>query len=95
MLCFQVLQLGINANLIADFYVLSPDNLVGVSEFGDAADCAGIEFSIRGHPQISQNLVQSLRSNRMEIFRLTDIGAQHFSQTLAHPVERRVTGGIA
>ena len=31
----------------------------------------------------------------MEIFRLTDVGAQHFSKTLAHPVERRVTGGIA
>ena len=57
MLCFQVLQLGINANLIADFYVLSPDNLVGVSEFGDAADCAGIEFSIGRHSQVSQNLV--------------------------------------
>src|SRR5439155_20296296 len=91
----EVLKRSIDANLISELYVLSPEQAVGTAKFRYPAKRVRIQSGIGRYSQIVQDLVDAVGGDRPQRGRLAHVCPQHLGEGGAKPVERRIARGIA
>ena len=92
---FGVLKLRVNANLVAQAVILSPDHCLGAAGIRQTLKGGGIEARIGCQLQVVQDLAEALGGNRLERRRLSHIRAQQLREFRPQPVQPRVAGSIA
>ena len=63
----DVLQRGINANLIAELGVLAPNHTVGGAEISHATNDGRIQFGSRGNAQVGEYLMQTVGTHSAQL----------------------------
>src|SRR5208337_3393036 len=86
----DVLQCGIDADLVSELGVLPPKHAVGFTEISHAADRRRVEHGGGGNAQVGEYLVQTIWAHCAQTCGLAHIRAQHIGEAGANPIQVRI-----